>query len=115
MAFRTSFIALAIFGLSGIASAQSTTGNIAGDAKAGDTIIVNGDDNGFKREIKVEKDGKYKLRHVPIGRYRVTFIHQDGKSDTVQGIMIRPDGTSQVSSSGELTNERDRFSTPEAF
>ena len=101
--------------LPSLAAAQSTAGNIAGDAKAGDTIVVKGESNGFKRELKVEADGQFKIRRVPIGKYDIVFVHQDGKMETTQGIVVRPDGTTRVSSTGEIRQDKDGFSQTDQY
>ena len=41
------------------AQAQSSSGNIVGNAVMGETIVVDGPDNGFHREIRIKKDGKF--------------------------------------------------------
>ena len=48
-------------------NAQSSSGNITGNAVVGDTITITGVDTGFKRELKIDKDGKYQIRRVPTG------------------------------------------------
>jgi hypothetical protein len=101
--------------LPSLAAAQSTAGNIAGEAKAGDTIIVKGESNGFKRELKIDSDGQFKMRRVPIGKYDIVFVHQDGKIETTQGIVVRPEGTTRVSSSGEVRQDKDGFSQTDAY
>lgn len=68
-----------LLAITGSAFTQATSGNIIGDGNPGDTVVISGDSNGFKREISIKSDGKYKLRHVPIGSYHVTFIQADGK------------------------------------
>jgi len=78
--------------------AQSTSGNIAGEAKAGDTVVVTNSDTGFKRELKIEKDGKYQIRRVPTGDYQVVRVRKDGSIDPAQSVTVRPDGTGRVMS-----------------
>lgn len=60
------------------AVAQSSSGNIAGEAMTGDTVTVIGVDTGFKRELKIDKDGKFQIRRVPTGNYQVIRVHKDG-------------------------------------
>lgn len=90
-------------------SAQSSSGNITGDAVAGDTITITGTDTGFKRELKIEKDGKYQLRRVPTGDYQVIRVHKDGSIDPAQSIVVRPGGTARVLESGKA-DTKDIFS-----
>ena len=82
-------------------SAQSSSGNIVGEAAVGDTVTVTGTDTGFKRELKIEKDGKYQVRRVPTGDYQVVRVHKDGTIDPVQSIVVRPGGTARVMESGK--------------
>ena len=101
-------IALAAL-LPAAANAQSSSGNIAGQATAGDTITITGTDTGFKRELKIEKDGKYQVRRVPTGDYQVIRVHQDGRTDPPQTVVVRPGGTARVMETGK-TEAKDVFS-----
>ena len=58
-----------------VAHAQSSGGNIAGEASVGDTVTITGVDTGFRRELKIDKDGKYQVRRVPTGDYMVVLVH----------------------------------------
>ncbi len=78
------------------ANAQSTSGNIGGEAVVGDTVIVTNFDTGFKRELKIEKAGKYQVRRVPIGEYQVVRVHKDGSADPAQTVFVRSDATARV-------------------
>ena len=82
-------------------NAQSSSGNISGEAAAGDTITVTGVDTGFRRELKIDKDGKYQIRRVPTGDYQVVRAHKDGTIDPVQGVVVRPGGTARVQEPGK--------------
>ena len=86
--------------------AQSSSGNIAGDAVVGDTITITGTDTGFRRELKIEKDGKYQVRRVPTGEYTVIRAHKDGTIDPAQSVIVRPGGTARVMEPGK-TNAKD--------
>lgn len=90
-------------------NAQSSSGNITGDASAGDTINITGSDTGFKRELKIEKDGKYQVRRVPTGDYQVIRVHKDGTIDPPQTVVVRPGGTARVMEPGK-TETKDVFS-----
>ena len=78
------------------AIAQSSSGNISGTAAAGETIVVNGADNGFHREIKIKKDGKFTIRRVPTGSYTVVRVLADGSNAVAQSIEIKVGGTARV-------------------
>ena len=91
-AFAFAATALIAFG----ANAQQASGNIAGNAKTGDTIEVTGNGTGFHRELKIDKDGKYQLRSVPLGDYVVAVSHADGTSETPKGVSVRAGSTARV-------------------
>ena len=78
------------------ASAQSSGGNISGEASVGDTVTITGVDTGFRRELKIDKDGKYQIRRVPTGDYMVVRVHQDGSIDPAQAITVRVGSTARV-------------------
>ena len=69
---------VALLPVSAPTSAQITSGNIMGEALVGDTIVVDGIGTGFHRELRIDDDGRYQLRRVPIGAYRVTHRYADG-------------------------------------
>ena len=76
--------------------AQATTGNIVGNAKAGDNIFLTNPDTGFKREMKISKDGKYQIRNLQAGTYQVVPMHADGSFGPPQQVDVRAGGTSRV-------------------
>lgn len=78
------------------ANAQSSGGNITGEASVGDTVTIIGVDTGFRRELKIEKDGKYQVRRVPTGDYQVERVHKDGSIDPIQSITVRVGSTARV-------------------
>jgi hypothetical protein len=88
--------ALALGLASAPAPAQSSSGNITGTAVTGETIVVNGPDNGFHREMKIEKDGRFTIRRVPTGTYTVVRIGADGVTGTAQTIDIQVGSTARV-------------------
>lgn len=91
------------------ATAQSSSGNITGDATTGDTVMISGVDTGFKRELKIDKDGKYQIRRVPTGNYQVIRVRKDGTVDPAQSVVVRPGGTARVMEAGQ-TEAKDVFS-----
>ena len=82
--------------MAGTTLAQTTAGNISGEAKAGETVVINGPDTGFHREIEIEEDGKYKLRHVPAGSYTVVTVKADGTIVSSQSVVVTGGRTSRV-------------------
>ena len=87
---------LSIATLSFAAHAQATTGNIVGEAKAGDTIHISNPDTGLKREMKISKDGKYQARNLQAGNYQVITVHSDGSIDSPQQLEVRPGASSRA-------------------
>lgn len=82
--------------LASVAVAQSSSGNIAGEATTGDIVVINGPDNGFHREVEIKEDGKYQVRRVPLGDYTVTVKRVDGTFSAPQTVTVRPGGTARV-------------------
>lgn len=80
----------------GAVQAQASTGNITGDAKAGDTVVVDGVGTGLHREIPIAKDGKYNLRRLPLGSYVVVVKHADGTAEQGQQVSIQAGVTARV-------------------
>lgn len=78
------------------ANAQSTSGNIIGEAKTGDTIYVTNTGTGLKRETKISKDGKYQIRNLPAGSYQVVPMHADGSFEPSQQLDVRSGVSSRV-------------------
>lgn len=56
--------------------AQSTTGMIRGQAPAGDVVVALSI-SGFRRQVTVKEDGKYRIRPLPLGTYSVTLKKGD--------------------------------------
>jgi hypothetical protein len=91
---------VALMAASSAAQAQSSSGNITGEALTGDTIVITGTDTGFRRELKIDKDGKYQVRRVPTGDYHVLKTHQDGSMEPVQSVSVRVGSTARVMETG---------------
>ena len=85
-----------VLGSAGLAQAQSTSGNIQGLAAAGDTIVVQGLNSGFSRELAITEDGKYSIRRVPTGHYTVVQKHADGSAEAPKAIQIHAGVTVRV-------------------
>lgn len=67
-----------------------------GTAVAGETVVVDGVGNGFHREIKVDKDGKYAIRRVPLGTCLVTRTGADGSAGQPLRIEVHVGVTARV-------------------
>jgi hypothetical protein len=93
-ALKAVVLAMAI-GVAGSALAQSTDGGIAGEATAGETIIVRGD-NGVQRELHIDKTGKFSVRHLPIGTYDVLRLNDKGEVVNSQTTSVSVGKTSRV-------------------
>ena len=84
--------AFAAFG----ANAQQATGNMMGEAKAGDTISIHAPDIGVKREITVDEDGKWQMRRLPLGVYVVNVKHADGTAEKPQQVALQVGATARI-------------------
>jgi hypothetical protein len=84
--------AFAAFG----ANAQQASGNIQGVAVTGDTVSIYAPDIGVKREITVEKDGKWMMRRVPLGTYVVNIKHTDGTAEKTKQVTVQAGTTARV-------------------
>lgn len=58
--------------------AQSTAGKIFGHAPAGDTIVAKNPATGLQREAKADSKGRFALRALPVGVYKVV-LKNNGK------------------------------------
>jgi len=100
-AFRkglTRLVAIAVFSLAFAtgAIAQSSSGGLIGEGKAGDTVIIQGPDNGFHRQMEIKEDGKYQVRRIPLGDYTVVIKHADGTFSPAQTVSVRVGSTARV-------------------
>jgi len=68
--------------------AQSTGGSVFGQAASGDTVIVEGEGTGFRREISVGADGSYRVPALSPGKYKVTLRHPDGSTAVRDGVLV---------------------------
>ncbi|HET6805921.1 MAG TPA: carboxypeptidase-like regulatory domain-containing protein [Frateuria sp.] len=71
--------ALVAFGAAGsVAHAQSTDGKVFGNAPVGSTVLAKSTTTGTRREVRVDKKGRYAIRALPVGVYTVT-LSQNGQ------------------------------------
>lgn len=103
--FIKTLVTSVLFGISSLAGAQSTSGSIVGDADPSDSITIIGTSNGFKREIKVDQDGKYKARNIPIGSYSIIVARKNGSMNTVTDILVRPGAAIRVPAPASPTDQ----------
>ena len=87
---------ISIASLSFSVHAQSTTGGISGEAKTGDTLYLTNPDTGFKREMKISKDGKYQLQNLQAGTYQLVPMHADGSFGPPQQLFVTAGRTTRV-------------------
>lgn len=76
--------------------AQQASGNLMGDGKAGDTVVVDSAAIGFHREMTLDKDGRYSMRRLPIGDYVVNVRHADGTAEEQKVIRVQAGTTARV-------------------
>lgn len=80
----------------GLVAAQSPTAGLMGEAQPGDVALVENVDTGFRREVKTDKAGRYKLRNLPTGTFRVTVKHPDGTTEAPKLVTLRVGSTARV-------------------
>lgn len=89
--------------------AQSTGGSVFGQAASGDTVVVEGEGTGFRREISVGSDGSYRVPALSPGRYRITLRHTDGTTVVRDSVLVSAGTGTPVNfvsaSDGTLTME----------
>lgn len=93
---KSATVGALVLGASFAASAQHSTGNLMGEAKAGDTIVLQAAEIGVNREIAIDKDGKFNVRRLPMGTYVVTVRHADGTSEQPKAVVVRGGTTARV-------------------
>ena len=76
--------------------AQSTTGTIFGQAKAGETVVVKGS-SGVTRQATVGADGRYTVGSLPVGSYTVTLQRDGQVVDSRSNVSIRVGSGTDVS------------------
>jgi hypothetical protein len=79
-----SLVMATIIGIGGIAgsaavSAQATASNVFGIAPAGDTVTAKSNMSRLSRQVKVDAEGRYNIRSLPVGVYTVT-LEKDGNA-----------------------------------
>lgn len=101
-------LATTLIAASPAAFAQSTSGSVFGQAASGDTVIVEGEGTGFRREISVGADGTYRVPALSPGKYKVTLRHPDGTTAVRESVLVSA-GTGTpvtfVSTAGSLEME----------
>jgi len=85
-----------VLGAAFSANAQHSSGNIMGEAKAGDVVVLEAPAIGVTREITIDKDGKYSVRRLPMGTYTVTVRHADGTAEPQKAVVVRGGTTARV-------------------
>jgi hypothetical protein len=96
MNIRKIALASAFFAVAGVAAAQSPSANLTGEAKAGDVAKVENVNTGFVREVTVKDNGRFTIRSLPTGTYKVTIRHADGSTDEPKTVTLRVGSTSRV-------------------
>lgn len=71
------------------AHAQSPNAGIMGEATPGATAIIQNQDTGFTREVKVKANGRYTLRNLPTGTFSVTIRNPDGSLEGPKSVLLR--------------------------
>ena len=86
--------------------AQSTTGALAGNAPAGDQIVVTSTDTGATRTVTVNADGSYRLAQLPPGEYTVAVARDGATVGDPIPVAVPLGGTATVDlgSAGDVVN-----------
>jgi outer membrane receptor for ferrienterochelin and colicin len=88
------------------ALAQSATGAVAGEAPAGDQVVVRNTNTGLTRTVTAAADGSYRLAQLPPGDYSIQVV-RDGAAVGEAAIVAIPLGgtaTVNLGSGGAVTN-----------
>ena len=98
---RRTALAMAVavcLGSSGVAFAQSTTGNIFGTApvSSGETIRIVSNQTGLTREVSVGSDGRYGANQLPVGDYTVSLMQNGNVVSTRNHVHVSVSGGTQV-------------------
>ena len=87
-----------------VVSAQSTTGSIFGQAPNVDNgVIVVESQSGLRRELSVNKDGRYQSPQLPVGTYRVSLTSNGRVIDERDNVTLTVGSTTEVSFSTQAS------------
>ncbi|MBP8081104.1 MAG: carboxypeptidase regulatory-like domain-containing protein [Arenimonas sp.] len=89
-------MAFALLFSAGAQAQTNSTGNIAGDATAGDVVVITNPKTGFTRKHTVGETGHYKVKALPLGVYVVTVQHADGTVYLTQPTQVQIGRTSNI-------------------
>ena len=86
--------------------AQSATGAVAGEAPAGDQVVVTNTNTGLTRTVTVAADGSYRLAQLPPGDYSIQVVRDGAGVGEAALVAIPLGGTATVNlgTSGAVTN-----------
>lgn len=96
--WRHTALALALtMSLSGVATAQSTTGSIFGQAPvaSGETVVAS-NRSGLTREVAVDSSGRFQIPGVPVGVYTVSLKKDGAIVETRKNVALSPGGGTSV-------------------
>jgi len=101
--------AFAVCGMAGsaVVHAQSTVGQVFGNAPSGSTVLAKSTTNGIQREVRVDEKGRYAIRALPVGVYTVTLsengqpVAKHLKVPVVVGRGIKVDFDGQATAAGQ--------------
>jgi len=97
-------LAVGLAGVAGVASAQSTTGTIFGQAAPGDTVTVTSSATGLSRDVQVDSSGRYSVANLPVGTYSVTLKKDGTAVSTRDKVTLSPGSGSAVNFTVDTTN-----------
>lgn len=85
--FFGALVATALALLSSGAFAQASLGGITGSAPAQSTVVVENDQLGISRTVRVSEDGRFQVGSLPGGRYKVT-LNVQGKASESRNVVV---------------------------
>jgi hypothetical protein len=93
---RSALAAALTMGMAGAVFAQSTTGDIFGQAQAGETVTVTSA-TGLSRQATVDQTGRYRVSNLPVGSYTVTLQKDGATVDTRKDVTVTVGSGADVS------------------
>ncbi|WP_374426300.1 TonB-dependent receptor [Ideonella dechloratans] len=89
--------------LAGVVMAQSTTGEVAGTAPAGATVVLKSTSAGVTRQVAVGSNGQFRVQSLPTGEYELTVGGVTKKVTVIAGQTAQADLSASSSSAQVIT------------
>jgi len=89
-------MALALVAGTAFAAGGNSSGNISGHNTPGATVIVENDELGLHREVKVADTGRFRVSSLPIGIYSVVIRQADGSTSEPKLVAVKIGITTRI-------------------